>query len=307
MTFLNWSQSNPAALKILRPDLGIKKWDDLSVQEKDIIWLHFKNRGWFSDDDLYESITYNSISKFDNDNKSKSFCKNLLNHGGPHSENYHVINSFIKECCLKAARDDFEYIFKNQHQDVVYELISYYAQFLNSEYFNRFVLMFNDISNQFALNVLINENGFILKQENKITKEIYEPTLKLLDQEKCIPVNRDLADATNAYLKNSPEDYSSAVTLIVSALQAFLQILVNGKTGSGELSNLIPTAQEKKLIPNDSFSKKIFKDIESILMEERQTKGNPHPKIEYANENTTRLLFNLVFIFIQHCLQKKLA
>jgi len=84
---------------------------------------------------------------------------------------------------------------------------------------------------------------------------------------------------------------------------SLLQISVNGEIGKGDISQLIPKAQKEGLIPNDSFTKKIFENIESILMRERQKTSNAHPKKEYANEKNARLILNLVMIFLQHCIQ----
>lgn len=38
-------------------------------------------------------------------------------------------------------------------------------------------------------------------------------------------------------------------------------------------------------------------------MRERQEKGDPHPKLEYANEQNARLILNLSMVFIQHFMQ----
>ena len=46
-----------------------------------------------------------------------------------------------------------------------------------------------------------------------------------------------------------PQAHSSSITHTVSALQAYLQILVTGKTGSREINKLIPQATKQKLIP----------------------------------------------------------
>jgi len=37
-------------------------------------------------------------------------------------------------------------------------------------------------------------------------------------------------------------------------------------------------------------------------MQKRQEVGDPHPKKEYANEGTAKLVMNLSMIFIQHCI-----
>jgi hypothetical protein len=303
MTFNKWSQLNPSAQKILAPDLGIRSWDQVDAQQKKTIWLHFRNKGWFDADE----DTYYAISQFNEDNKARSFCNHLQQHGGAHWIEMHDVRHYMEKCCFEVAQRDFDHIFHTEVQDVFYELLSYYVPALERGYDKdkviRFRNLFNDISNQFGLNVLLNESGFILRQDSKITDAIYVPVLNYLNDKKWEPVNRDLADSMTAYLKNSEEAYSTSITLTISALQGFLQIMVNGSIGKGDLGNLITEAQTKKLIPSDPFTIRIFKDIESILMQERQEKGHPHPKKEYANEKSARLILNLTMIFMQHCLQ----
>lgn len=304
MAFNKWSQLNPSARKILSPDLGIRSWDEVTTQQKQTIWLHFINRGWF---DASEE-THSAVRKFNDDNKARSFCNHLQQHGGPHLLMMRYVSQGVDECCFKHARTDLDHIFHTEEQDVFYELLSYYVvalehDSLDKEKATRFRNLFNDISNQFGLNVLLNESGFILRQDKKITEGIYVPVLNYLNDKKWEPVNRDFGDAMSAYLKNTEEAYSSSITLTISALQGFMQIVVNGEIGKGDLGDLIKLAQSKKLIPNDPFTVKIFKDIESILMQERQTKGHPHPKKEYANEKSAKLILNLTMIFMQHCLQ----
>ncbi len=58
------------------------------------------------------------------------------------------------------------------------------------------------------------------------------------------------------------------------------------------------------MIPDDKFTEQIFKNIESILMFEKQATADAHPKKEYATEKNSRLVMNLVMIFLQHCIQK---
>jgi len=302
MIFNKWSQFNTSAKKILLPNLGIRSWGEIDSVQKENIWRHFINKGWFAADEDTHKATYS----FAQDYKARSFCNHLLQHGGPHQLN---LSGFLtSKCCLEAAQKDFNYIFHEETQDVVYELISYYMTVLKKNSMNiklssLFVIIFNDISDQFGLNILLNDGGFILRQDKKITEEIYMPVMNYLNDKKWEPVNRDLGDAMSVYLTNTEESYSSSITLTISALQAFMQIVVNGAIGKGDLGKLITEAQSKKLIPNDPFTTKIFKDIESILMEERQAKGNPHPKKEYANEKSARLILNLTMIFMQHCLQ----
>ena len=304
MSFALWSSNNPEVKTILTPDLGIRGWGDIPTKDKETIWKHFANKGWFS----VEDKTFVAVSHFDENNKARAFCKNILNHGSPHYLEMRGVRQGINRCCFDPAQSDFYNIFQNEHQDVVYELLSYYAQNLKNityeRYFDRFKNLFNDISNQFGMNVVLTDNGFILRQDPKITEEIYVPVLSYLADQKWAPVSRDIGDAMSAFLKNTEEDYSRSITLTVSALQAFLQIIVHDETGKGDLGELIKTAQSKNLIPNDPFTCAVFKNLQSVFMQERRAKSDSHPKDVYADEKSARLMLNLAMVFMQHCIQK---
>lgn len=304
MTFQLWSDSNVSVKEILRPDLGIRNWNELEDEEKPIIFKNFSNRGWFkADGDMYEAV-----SAFGGNNKARNFCHHLLDHGGPHYLGLRrEYETYPQQCCLDEAFNDFKEIFIKEEQGIVYELLSYLAKGINSKadknQIARFIRCFNDISDQFGLNVLLSADGLIPRQEQRITENIYKPVIKILADKKWVKVSEELGDAFSDYQKNTPSSYSSCITHAMSGLQGFLQITVYGKTGKGNFVNLIQQAITKSLIPNDSFSKQIFTNIQSVLMQERQDKGDPHPKKEYANEKSARLVLNLIMVFIQHCLQ----
>lgn len=305
MKFIKWSDVNLSSKTVLNPNLDIKGWDELNTDKKELIWQHLRNKNWFDSDE----ITHKAVFDFAEDHKAGNYCHHLHSHGGPHyydSRNGMTIG-FRMDCCNAPAQMDVNRIFIREKQDVVYELISYYAEVLKNVVYNnqysKFVNCFNDLSDQFGLNIILTDNGLVLRQDPKISDEIYEPVLNYLADKKWESVNRDLKDAFADYLKNTPEGYSSCITHAISGLQAFLQIIVNGDTGKGQISDLLKIALTKNLIPDDSFSEKIFKDIVSILMTERQTKGDSHPKNEYASEKIARLVLNLIMIFMQHTIQ----
>lgn len=168
--------------------------------------------------------------------------------------------------------------------------------------FNEFAEDLNEVFNSFGIDVHLTRNGFMPRQEKRIIEEIYEPVIKCLAHAKWKEVDRLLSDAFLEYRRNTPNGYSTCVTQTVSAIQAFLQLLVNGKTGNGDISKLIVQAQNEKLIPSDMFTKVIFKNIESIMARERQETGVAHPNIEYASEKNAKLVLNLAMVFLQHCL-----
>lgn len=303
--FKLWSDNNAEARKVLRPDFGIRAWDELSPRDKDVMWQNFLKKHWFKND----AHTHTAVDALNENNKARALCNHTLGHGGPHYHEMRGVRHGIKNCCFDAAQIDFQHIFHQEHQDVVYELFSYYAGALQNERiykenFVNFKNMFNDISHQFGLNILMVKNSIVPKQEEKITKEVYEPVLNYLAEPKWGKINNELSDAFTDYLKNTPQGYSGCVTKTVSAIEAFLQILVEGKNGGKKLSKLISEAQKKNLIPNDVFSQTIFKNIDGIFARERKETGDAHPKSEYANEKNARLVLNLAMVFIQHCIQE---
>lgn len=300
--FKLWSEINSKAKETLRPDLGIRPWGQLTDQDKEVIWQHFINKKWFRS----EERTHGAVYSLDERNKARAFCNHILSHGGPHY--YDPVHS-LQDCCGKAAQMDFHHIFHQEHEDVIFELFSYYAvelqnDSLRDESLTYFRNCFNDISDQFSLSVIMVEDSFVPRQDEKIIKETYEPVLNFLSDSKWKEVNNLLSDAFGDYRKNSPQGYSNCVTNIVSAIQAFLQIVVYEETGKGDISKLILEAQTKKLIPDNFFTKRIFKNLDSIIACERQKTSISHPKKQYANEKDARLMMNLAMVFIQHCIQK---
>ncbi len=318
--FKFWSQTNIKAREKLCPNVGLQEWTLLTSEDKSKILLHFQNDGWLRS----TSKLFWTISALNKRYKKKSFGQELLHHSGnPHYGEY---SEELESCCKSVAYTDFKRIFASYDEDVIFELLSVYAFLLvdhnsltyakNSsdearrlnyiieafEEFDAFSKCLNDIFEQFGVNSVLTRNGFVPRQDKKITKEIWEPVLEFLSDPKWKDVTRELSDAFQDYRKNSIDGYSGCITHAISSLEAFLQMIAYGETGAGKLSDLISNTQKQGLIPNDLFSKRIFKDIEAVLMSERQSKGDAHPKREYATEKHARLVLNLIMVFFQHCL-----
>src|SRR3989338_8944872 len=324
--FRLWSETDPRAKKILTPDLGLRSWDDLSEEEKDKIWhymeQHFFDREIREEGPVYERKRY---YKFYGGYKEVEYKQGTvlitINTLNENCKARAYADTFLKNRSLNAACYDFAQIFLKQTETVVMEMLSIYAKFyyeitkkdvhvwkeedeqedsfikrkIEAEhgYFDDFADRLNDVFLQFGIKYHLTRDGFVPRQDEKIIKEIYEPVLSYLSDPKWKEVNNLLSDAFTDYRKNTPQGYSSCVTNVVSAIQAFLQITVNGKTGKGEISNLIQDAQKKALIPGDFFTTTIFDRLESILARERQETSTAHPKKQYANEKNARLVMNL--------------
>jgi len=340
MTFKLWSELNPKAKKELKPDFGLRNWNSLDDDEKYKIWKYLEE--WFflgiDTDILIEYIfrgTKKSRYKFygeypENKKKEKRIYFSIKALNDEHKAKSYA-KSFLEDKTLDSACHDFYEIFMNQDENVVMELLSLYSLLLISERaegtihkkegeseeeynqrlenwrweeFDKFRKDLNEVFTDFEINLYLTRQGFAPRQEEKIIKEIYEPVLNYLSHSKWTEVSKILSDAFDEYRKNTPQGYSNCVTNVISAIQAFLQIVVNGKTGKGEISKLIPIAQKKKLIPDDFFTQKIFDNLESVFARQRQETGIAHPKKQYANEKNARLMLNLAMVFLQHCIQK---
>ena len=309
--FKFWSATQTEAMRELHPDLGLRDWDSLATYEKDRIWHYLKNFFVSGDENLR---TFFAIYCLNENHKYRSYGKHFLHDQSPDS-----------------AKMDFEHIFRNESQHVLFELLSCFCRAIlversdktiwksdsesDEEYkrslnewryedFDKFAERLNDVLEHFGVNVVLTRQSFIPRQDRRITKEVYEPVLQFLSNEKWKPVSRDLGDAFRDYQLKTVDGYSSCITHTISAIEAFLQIVLYGETGKGTLSFLIQEAQKKSLIPNDTFTGQIFRNIEAIFMRERKETGDAHPKKEYANERNAKTLLNLAMIFFQHCIQK---
>jgi hypothetical protein len=333
--FKLWSESNLDAKKSLKPDLGLREWNSLTEREKYLIWkhleIHFFNKQetsqWSSNSyqnekcfDFFDPYSYKkqrsvyiSINDMMLEYKAKNYTKNYLEESTVYSACKDFISiydegdgnvvlellSFYCRALIKECKAEFYREKKQEESDTEYEKEKINAQWV---YFDEFAKNLNEVFADFGLNIYLTRNSFIPRQDEKILKDIFEPVLQFLSDLKWQEVNQLLSDAFSEYRKNTKESYSTCITHIVSAVQAFLQIIVSGKTGKGDISELIAKAQKNMFIPSDNFTTNIFKPIESLLMRVRQEKGVAHPKQEYATEKDAKLVLNVAMVFFQHCI-----
>ena len=321
MEFKLWSESNKQIIDELKPKLGLRSWNALDKTEKLAIWTHL------------EDFLFIPILKFDN-NREHYHTRNAEKYYYPFVGRdliekrervektafdmfgLYRVKNYTKNLSVEKTRfnahQDFLSIFLDEDENVVFELLSMYCKniltdknYSGSKHIEKFDLFserINSVFSDFGVNVFLSQSGFIPKQDDRIVNEIFVPVLQVLKDEKWREVNAIFSDAYKCFLINTSSSYSTSVTHSVSAVQAFLQILVYGKTGTGDIATLILEGQRKKVIPGDFFTKEIFKNIVSVLMKERQETGDSHPKKEYATEENAKIVINISMIFIQHCL-----
>jgi hypothetical protein len=315
--FKLWSENNPDVERELKPDLWLRSWNDLSSEEKKKIW-NFLHTYFFdnpylesqvrarSSDDFIKGQIFSEIYWWYAHILEKIIVRSIkkLNHCYKHKS--YAIN-FLERPLVSTACTDFYNIFHTEDENVVFELLSLYSesvleQYSWDSYFSWFRRNLNDVFEDFWLNIILTEQGFVPKQEKKIMEDIFIPVLSFLwTHNKYWPINRELSDAFSDYHN---KDYSWAVTKTISSIQAFLQISVDWKLSNLSIKDWINKSKEKGLISNDIFTETIFKNIESVISRERQETWDAHPKRDYANENNARLILNLAMIFMQHFIQK---
>ncbi len=335
--FKLWSELKKEAKSELSPDFGFRDWKDLSSDDKYLMWKYLEEH-FFKKDELRQDFSYGNRRcnyEFfgDYDEKDNKLTR-VVNSIQIINLKYKVksyARKFLEDSRFNSACHDFYEIFSTQSVNVVLELFSLYARLIISErndreprrnenesdddfkkrtlnwrweVFDRFSEDLNEVSIQFGVKYYLTRDSFVPRQDSKIMEEIYKPVLNYLSDAKWKEVNNLLEDSFSEYRKNTPQGYSNSVTNTISSIQAFLQILNNGKTGKGNISQLIVEAQKKGLIDNGSFTKQIFDNVESIFAKERQETSTAHPKKEYATEKNARTMLNLAMIFFQHCIQK---
>ncbi len=330
--FKSWSETKKEALDQLKPDLGMRSWNDLSSDEKYKIWK-FLEYFFFNLEKRVQHYSEDTSYKFSGENWETSIFKNriitsilAINENFKHKVFWsrYLTDSNLDNACL-----DFHEIFHKQDENIVLELLSIYAKILlnwskeknrylskNTDetdeeyttrfldyqyhYFDHFSWRLNEVFEDFGLNVLLTRQWFIPRQWEKIVEEIYKPTLDFLSDNKYKEVNRELWDAFADYHR---KDFSGCVTKTITAIQAFLQISIKWEIGEWDISELINESIKKWLISDDIFTKTIFDNIKSIIMRERKETADAHPKKEYANEQNARLILNIAMVFIQHFIQ----
>lgn len=316
--FKIFGDGNPKIDQSILPNLPLRDWTALDIQEKEIVIQELINRQWISQcsEEVLKTIHYLNYTYL-------RLCpgKNLHN-VKPEYTSRGNINRINQE---KAAYVDFQEILRNEsNNSLVYVMLSVFLKYNIKEWyiddketsseemeknisnayadFDKLANLLNHSFEQFSINVYISRNGLIPKQDNKIIENIYIPTLQILSNIKWRTVNKDLIKMFKNF---NDGEFSETITMAHRALQRFLQILVGkeGKNSKGEMSKLFREAKKQNLISNNRFIEPIFKVFENFLPAERATKSTAKPTKSDTTSSDALLVMNVVMISIQHILQ----
>ncbi|GEM_PF-1414582 len=237
--------------------------------------------------------------------------------------------NFLEKSSFTSACSDFYKIFSTQSENVVVELLSLYAKAVivekedknlnikkdesneafekrNNEWkwedFDKFAEDLNDVFQHFGMHILLTKQGFIPRQSEKITKDIYLPVLEVLVADEYHEVSEMLK---KAFANFQEKHYDKVITNAINAIHAYLQLRIHNKIGNGNLKTLLTEAQKQKMIPSDKLPNDLYGNIESFLARIRQEKTDSHPSVEKATEGDALFVLNLTMVVLQNFVNYK--
>lgn len=319
--FKIFGDDDPSVSDRIQARLPLRGWSGLTGPEKKIILQQLTNNGWVKDSsEIASTIAHLNESYL-------RLCPGKNLHSTPPHRDYNgqVRNSPERE---KAARADFEHILMHEKSEpLVLRMLSILAsryidqmhfkwaeeasnKELREKYaaeafgkFDRFANCLNHIFEQFSINWRVTRSGLVPMQDEKITAEIYAPTLLALSDPKWKAVNADLSKMFQDY---GDRNYSEAITKAHAAVQRFLQIVAGeeGTNSKGEVGKLFQQAKKNGLIPAGKFSEQFINAVQSAIVAERATNSTAKPAMKEAAATDALLVMNLTMVFFQHCLSE---
>jgi hypothetical protein len=309
--FSLYGEGDPAKAESIQPKLALRGWGALSKSEKQTALQQLNNRGWLTQQqEILQTISY----------LNHKFLRALP------GKNLHQASGSEADMRRAALKDFVEIFVNEQNEALVLLMLSRFAQLHidqdrlrtakkmeegkeRAEYLQRAFSQFDYLANclnhifeQFAVNQHVTRTSFVPRQDEKITTQVYEPTLTILADPKWTTVSADLAEMFADYRE---QRYPEVITKAHSAVQRFLQILVGeeGKSGKGELSKLVQEAKAQNIIPTNRFIDPVISAILSYIPSERATNSTAKPALKDTTPSEAMLMMNVVMILIQFCLQ----
>ncbi len=318
--FLVYGEGNPEIEERIQPRLPIRNWDALDREEKKLMPSLLSQFFSISDNNTIQTIAY-----LNHHFMRTSPGRELLKHLTPYDGELSDFDEWSHPYHLSAAEDDFRNIFMDGSEALVFCMLSKFAKnLINEQYydvavkendeekqqkyidrafkeFDKFAKILNHIFGQFSINQMLTRNGFVPRQDERITEDVYVPTLRILANPQWKDVSDDLARMFEDYREKK---YAEAITKAHSTVQRFLQILVgeNGKNGKGEMGKLFQQAKDRGLISENA--EPFVTAIQKTIVRARATSSDAKPAKKDATAADVLLVMNTVMVFLQYCLSK---
>jgi hypothetical protein len=224
--FRLFGEGDPEVEHAIQPKLELREWDELDDNEKNTALLYFRNNGWLGrfSREVLGTIEY----------LNKQFlreCPGKELHQIQPTRGYERLSTNETDR-MDAALEDFAQIFLQRPGVMVHRMLSVFAschiehntlknaeksqdtkrkELVDSafEKFDRLANCLNHMFEQFAVNQLVTRAGFVPRQDDLVTAEVYVPTLAALSDPRWKPVSNDLASAFGDYRNKA---YPEAIT-----------------------------------------------------------------------------------------------
>ncbi len=307
---------NPEIEAKIKWNLSIKHWDGLEERHKKNIILYLEKKKWI---DEYSDILVNIWNYF-NEKLMSVYPFRSLNKIIPekdYSSAYRYKNDYEMK---KAAYNDFKEVLLNAKEEIVYMVISKFAEkqidfsiysrltidstdediYKAFEKFDRFCNCFNHISEQYWLDVILTRDWLIPKQDEIIINNVYIPTISLLQNPKWDEVDKLLLKVFEDFQNKK---YSLVISWSHNTLQKFLQVFLWEKEENWKWAFWKYFSEFKKNEKlNNQYTSWIIAFTQSFLSSERAGKSEAKPTKNIPTFKDALLVMNSVMIFINFCL-----
>ena len=313
--FLVYGEDDPTFAERIQSTLPLQPWSNLTTEQKNNMFQSLLTSLWFEQNRRSVTSTLKQLNH--------RFRRNLPAKG---ISQFNISAPLESDSYFSIAIEDFKTIFiYADSEDLVLYMISLFAGGLINKHqleeaqasedcdernnlitnaykrFDVFATHLNHLFEQFSVNVVISRNGIVPRQEDRITKEIYIPTLEVLSDPKWNSVNSILFEMFSDYQE---QKYSEVITKAHSAMHQFLKVALEneGQSGKGEFGKLFNKAKANNVISNNVEINHVVNSIKSTLSSERAKKSTAKPTVQKANSADAQLVMNYCFVMIQHCL-----
>ncbi len=316
--FKIYGEDDPMFSERIQPRLELRSWSKLSKDEKKVIYENLCIKPGYG---LSDTSVLNVIEKLNDQFTRRQPALNVNNLKV--NQRQQANNEYLHN----AARKDFRNIIINEKsEDLVLLMLSLYAKYLINKiyfnlaehetdfekrkqfvgsaflYFDQFAKHLNHLFDQFGVNIVVTRSGFVPRQDKKLVKNVYEPTLEILSDPKWDSVNSIFREVFAEY---HAQRYPEAITQAHNAVHQFLKVVFGeeGSSGKGQFGKLIKKAKSQDIISQMDEIKVWINWTTGLLPSERAIKGSAKPTSQTANSADALLVMNTALVLIQHCLQ----
>ena len=284
MEFQYYSHSRPDLKNALYPNLQLRSWTEVRESYSELL-----------DAQLYQVWNFEAASLLAA-LELLQLKYRRINFGFTPSEEgvgYYFDIEDALQIALYEEIDDFFF----------YELLSIYFNIVvkgdrNTNKLNKLIDICESIFSQFGVNMMIRNNQFVPRQSEKIVTEIYDPTFQLLKDSTYDGVNNELNKAFESF---RAKDYNDVIVKSINAVQAALQVLVDGEVNQKKKINvLLKEAKNNQLLSDYELTNTIYLNINSFLERIRKDKAGVHPTNGSANQNDALFVINLTMVLLQN-------